>query len=246
MIKELVLVMGARLTNLINKYMKKNDLIVRNGPFTGMKYIKQSFGSALLPKLIGCYEKELHDIFYQHVLNGKYQHVLNIGCGEGYYAVGLALKIPEITVFAFDKEPVARELCKNLAVANHVLKRIRIMGECTRLELKKWAVQNKPFIICDVEGDELELLQPELIPELLLCDMLVELHDFKDKNISKTILSRFTHSHEIKIVDSTERKPEEFAILNGFTPEEQKLAVNEFRPTVMQWAFMQKKAVVNP
>ncbi|NEQ73541.1 MAG: hypothetical protein F6K23_10945 [Okeania sp. SIO2C9] len=39
------------------------DLIVKHGPFKGMKYPDQkSVGSALIPKIVGSYESELHQI----------------------------------------------------------------------------------------------------------------------------------------------------------------------------------------
>jgi hypothetical protein len=41
----------------------------------------------------GCYEHELHGEIEQLVTRG-FDAVLNIGCGEGYYAIGLARRMP--------------------------------------------------------------------------------------------------------------------------------------------------------
>src|SRR3989344_7241810 len=38
----------------------KTGGMVASGPFEGMKYVKDSVGSRLLPKLLGTYELELH------------------------------------------------------------------------------------------------------------------------------------------------------------------------------------------
>lgn len=42
------------------------DLIVKHGPFKGMKYpAVKSVGSSLFPKLLGCYEKEIQGIILE-------------------------------------------------------------------------------------------------------------------------------------------------------------------------------------
>ena len=46
-----------------------------------MKYTNISYGSQLLPKLIGTYEKELHPIL-NAILKIKYDYVINIGAGR--------------------------------------------------------------------------------------------------------------------------------------------------------------------
>ena len=62
---------------------------VAAGPFAGMRYITRSCGSKLAPKVIGCYERELHPAI-ENAIRGDYQRIIDIGCAEGYYAVGLA------------------------------------------------------------------------------------------------------------------------------------------------------------
>jgi hypothetical protein len=59
-----------------------------------MAYIPQAVGSALIPKLLGCYEAELHGVI-ACALNTTYDTIIDIGCAEGYYAVGLALHFPD-------------------------------------------------------------------------------------------------------------------------------------------------------
>ena len=59
------------------------DLTVANGPFKGMRYAAaQSVGSALLPKLLGSYESELHGALEEMFVR-KYTTVVDIGCAEG-------------------------------------------------------------------------------------------------------------------------------------------------------------------
>lgn len=66
------------------------DLVVKSGPFRGLQYIvAESICSALVPKLLGSYESELHETL-ERLLCNDYDLVLDIGCAEGFYAVGIA------------------------------------------------------------------------------------------------------------------------------------------------------------
>ena len=66
--------------------------VVLTGIFKGLKYPElTAYGSALYPKLIGSYEKELCPTLAR-LLEKNYSEIIDTGCAEGYYAVGLALK----------------------------------------------------------------------------------------------------------------------------------------------------------
>src|SRR5918997_1281919 len=89
------------LGQIFAKISANKDLVVQAGPFRGMRYSPRLTASdtllshTLLPKLVGCYEVELHDTLAA-VFKRKYRQVINIGCAEGYYAVGLALNLPDV------------------------------------------------------------------------------------------------------------------------------------------------------
>lgn len=97
------------------------DYVVKNGPFRGMKFPKGELlkSSAFSPKLIGSYESELHSVIVR-MLKISYTKVVNIGSAEGYYAVGLALKIPSAKVYAYDIDLEATKLLEENAAANSV------------------------------------------------------------------------------------------------------------------------------
>jgi methylase of polypeptide subunit release factors len=58
------------------------------------------------PKFLGTYEQELHSVVERAIwLDPTY--VLNIGCAEGFYAVGLAMRLKSVQVFAADADPKA-------------------------------------------------------------------------------------------------------------------------------------------
>ena len=92
------------------------ELTVRSGPFTGMKYPKaEAAGSAFIPKLLGSYERELHPMIERLIAKG-YDDVIDVGCAEGYYATGMALRLPGARVHAYDTSETARDLCSAMAL----------------------------------------------------------------------------------------------------------------------------------
>jgi hypothetical protein len=73
-------------------------LRVAGGPFQGLHYPhRRSVGSAPLPKLLGSYESELHAALEQ-LLTEEHETVVDIGCAEGYYAVGLGLRLSKAEI----------------------------------------------------------------------------------------------------------------------------------------------------
>src|SRR5207302_4139553 len=80
-----------------NTFLKLCGTRVQGGPFAGMEFVSRSAEGCLLPKLLGCYEAELHG-FLARLPEIAYETVLNIGCAEGYYAVGIKRLLPSARV----------------------------------------------------------------------------------------------------------------------------------------------------
>ena len=82
-------------------------------------------------RLLGSYETELHEIV-ERVVAAGFDRVIDVGSGDGYYAVGLARRLPASTVEAYDPDPVARRRCRALAEVNGVLDRIDVRDAASR------------------------------------------------------------------------------------------------------------------
>lgn len=227
-----------RINKITQAIVKRYGLKVLAGPFAGMLYVAEPGGSSL-PKLLGSYETELHQ-WVTAIINTDYGKIINVGCAEGYYAVGLALKVPETRVFAFDIDPRARQLCEKMAKRNGVSERVEVRGECNCEGLDA-LLDERSLVIFDCEGCELGLLDPGRVPNLRVSDVLVELHDFIDRSISPTIISRFADTHDISLVSGLERDPSNYPALETFNDWDRHVAVAEFRPERMQWAYMRAK-----
>lgn len=213
---------------------------VMSGPFAGMSLLPDVvWGDGdLAPKLLGCYESELHPAIAK-VIRGNSKTVANIGCAEGYYAVGMARALPNARVFAFDTEPKAQAICARAAAANQVASRLVVQGTCGIDALRRIVSENdKTALIADCEGAELQLLDPVAVPELRRCDMIIECHDFMNATITKTLRQRFEASHDLEDIIEGSRNPNQFAPLQRMRSLDRWLAVNEGlegRPVTMNW-----------
>jgi hypothetical protein len=175
-----------------------------------MDYISQSSGSSYYPKLLGTYEKELHESIAR-IRKQQPNLIVDIGAAEGYYAVGLAMLLPEASVLTFDIDGQAREHLRKLAERNGVTDRVQIDGRCSP-EVLEAAIAGKPrvSIICDVEGYETELLDLETVPSLRQACILVETHPHLSKGIEDLIHCRFSQSHKIERIECLARGEADF------------------------------------
>jgi tRNA G37 N-methylase Trm5 len=209
-----------------------------------MQYVDQSYWSAYIPKLLGIYERELSG-YIEEAVAFPFQTVVDIGAAEGYYAVGLALRMQDAKVVAFEMEPAAQELLGKLARLNHVSNRVAIQGECTSRNLSATLNDSgRTLLICDAEGGEVFLLDPVRIPKLAACHILVELHDHVLSGMSEEIRSRFAETHEITHIEETKRNRSDFPYHNLFTkvfPTYVDWAVSEVRRCKIAWYWMQPR-----
>ena len=205
-----------------------------------MSYGGESFCSGYAPKLLGCYEAELHPIF-QRIFAKEYSLVVDIGAAEGYYAVGLARGANGAPVHAFEIDEHARALCAETARLNEVSERVVLHGGCDPAALRALPWAGRGLVICDCEGYEIVLMDPEAVPALKNCDLLIEMHDCFDSRITSTLLERFRSTHDIVLIDSAPRNPADFPAANFLSARERILAVDDGRAAAMQWAFMEVK-----
>lgn len=216
-----------------------SDLTVANGPFRGMRYPSlDSTGSELYPKLVGSYEAELHAVVEKFLEQASYELIVDIGCAEGFYAVGLARRCPGIPVHAFDINDRAQIMCREMALLNGVGDQVSAGAFCTAELLKNLVSGRKSLIICDCEGYEDKLFTPDNLSGLLNSDLIIELHDFVDVNISPKLLNLFESTHEIQVIKSIDdiEKMRTYTFLNGsYSLYEKKRLYEERRPGIMEW-----------
>lgn len=220
---------------LIERY----GAVVQAGPFRGMRYVSESLGSPLTPKLVGSYEAEIHPAIEEICATGGAIHIVDIGCDEGYYVVGMAMRMPQARVYGFDINPASQEKCRQLARMNGIEDRVVVGGTCTAERLNE-IIRPGDLVICDCEGCEYALIDPAKSPVLSSANLIVELHDsdFLDLNITPTLLSRFGDSHAIDLLTTGPRTTAEWQPVQFLPSPLRELAIDEGRVRGQQWAYM--------
>lgn len=218
------------------------DLTVKHGPFKGMIYPeRKAVGSSLVPKLLGSYEREIHPVL-EKICSNEYSEIVNIGCAEGYYAVGLAMQIQAATVFAYDTNNEAIYLCKQMARINNVAERLVTGSFCDANTLRSIPFTRKALIISDCEGYEKDLFTEEIVAFLAHHDLLIEVHDFIDIEISSMIRQRFQNTHFITAIQSiddiTKAHSYCYEELRGYDLATRRMLLAEYRPSIMEWFYM--------
>lgn len=217
--------------------------VVQDGPFRGMRLLRQSSWGAgeISPKLLGSYEADLIPQVLEAVAKG-FPQVINVGCAEGYYAVGLARRMPKSRVIAYDLSEMAQAVCRATAELNGVADRVEVRGACTDAALGEDLAGGVPtFMVMDCEGAELQLLDPQKTP-LQHCDILVECHDIFNPAITPALLKRFAETHTVELIEEGPRDSN-LPLLKKQDSMSRWIAVCEFRPAPQHWLMLRAKAL---
>ncbi len=217
--------------------IEERGTVVQGGPFQGMAFADRSVEGCHVPKLLGCYESELHPHILAAAERG-YDAVINIGASEGYYAIGLARLMPNAQIYAYDTNTAAHAVCRELAVRNNVSHRVTIGSIFEGDDFERFADQ-RTLVFCDIEGGEAELLDPQRYPALRSMDIIVELHDGPRATPSVLIPQRFRDTHSVKMVPHGAGTMELPALFDSVSHLDQLLATWEWRAGPTPWAVLQ-------
>lgn len=223
----------AKARPLREAYLARHGTVVRHGPFAGLRCVERS---AAITKLVGSYELEIHDAVEDLVARSP-KTVVNIGCGDGYFACGLGRRLPDADVLAYDIDPPTQALCAEQVALNDLQARVTVAGECTTAMLAALPAEGGALVI-DCEGAEVDLLDPVAAPSLRHWPILVELHDFNVPGATDTIVGRFSATHDVRVIDARDRAGFSVPELEDLSAAERAIALDEWRPPGMRWAYM--------
>ncbi len=224
---------------LANTLVAKDGPAVHSGPFKGMIYDVPPSEGTRSARLLGTYEASLHPVI-EAIIARSPDLVIDIGSAEGYYAVGMALRLPNARILARDASPKAQNLCSQLARANKVETRVEVGGLFDHADFDQCKT-TRSVVICDIEGAEDVLLDPVAAPGLLHTDILVECHPGMAKDVTARLIARFSASHSItqlnRHVDDTGLP----AWMETCSDLDRLIALWEWRAGPTPWLWMEQK-----
>jgi hypothetical protein len=233
---------GAGVTDLARRFIERHGSDVLGGPFAGMHH---PLPEADMPvaKLLGCYEMEIHGAI-DAAVRSKPRSFIDLGCAEGYYAVGFALRSRSTRVHAFDLSKTARHGCRRLAAINGVTDRISMHGRATAPGLQSLPLKGS-VVLCDVDGPEIDIFSDQVVSALQSTFVIIEMHPTTSSGVQETLVTRFERSHSAEIVFPAPRDPGAFPELQGFSEAERILAVDELRwRTEGHWGIFAPRQLV--
>ena len=185
---------------------RKTGGVIASGPFKGVKYVKNSFGSAYIPKLLGIYERELAPAIAS-IVRRQPELLVDVGAAEGYYAVGIATVLPNAHIIAFEAQEGGQILLQQMIGANCVGGRVKVRGWCGPDDLNE-ALGNygNTAIVMDAEGAELDLIDLKRVPYLRHAELLIETHEFIVPGVTERLVGRLKESHRILIIHQIESR----------------------------------------
>jgi hypothetical protein len=197
-------------------------------------------------KLLGCYELETHDAL-ETIIGLRPAQIVDVGAADGYYVVGLARRAPEAHVIGYELDRGERRMTAKLAGLNGVAERVSTRGFCDPAALAGALAAENAVLLCDCEGYERELLDPQLVPQLRKATILAELHPMFRAGIEEVIRRRFQDTHDIELIRMRVRKRDAWPELERLSVPHAFLVLSEgwrtneewHSPTLQRcWAFM--------
>jgi hypothetical protein len=174
---------------------------VMSGPFAGM----QLMGRPAPPELLGSYEHELFDLVHELAAR-RFATIVNVGARYGYYAIGLARLNPDAKVLAFEGDAEAHGMFTAAVQANGVVDRVSVGGFAdTPVFSAALGGGEGVLVVCDIDGGEVPLLNPAVVPALTRATIVVECHGPPESPTEPVMVMRFLPTHDIRRIGTEER-----------------------------------------
>ena len=165
-----------------------------------------------------------------------------VGCRQRSQRADLLRIVSKSKVLAFDVNENAQAVCAALAAKNKVQDQVMVGGLFEPSKFEEYSGE-KVLVMCDIEGAEDQLLNPQLSSGLANMDLIVESHECLKPGITRELINRFEKTHQITLVqDNGQRQlsnmPQWF---NNLPNLDQLLAVWEWRSGPTPWLVMKSK-----
>jgi hypothetical protein len=236
-----------RKISLKNKIIKIiNSKKIFNGPYKSIYIEYENWrGDDHLPKLLGVYEKEVQKEIILLCKKFKLKYLVNFGASEGYHLVSLIKKKYFQYGYAFEIDKLVQKKLMNNIYNNNLTKKIKIFNKANFFDvfnnLKNQQLKKTLFLI-DIEGGEYSIFNIKNLEKLKSSFFLIEIHKTLENNI-KTYENFLKKYFNLKIINQSERNPNEIKKLENFSEDDKWIMMSEARPYEMKWFLLYPRNV---
>jgi precorrin-6B methylase 2 len=224
-----------------------NSKNIFSGKFKNLKFYNNVRGSEFKPKYFGTYEDELNE-YFQDFVGSK---LIDIGCDDGYYSIGLLKNNFVSKVYAFEFNNTSITNCKKNIVLNNLNKNNIILVEKVVQNFNSISTylnrDDKFLIKSDIEGGEYDLFSDDMIKNLYYynCNLIIETHI--NEKLEQDLIKRFEdNKFFVKIVNRNNNKNylQKYSNVNFIlTMLFRKHWLNEHRPKFNRWIVVTKNII---
>ena len=168
------------------------------GPFRG---VRLQGNDTYIPRVLGTYEKEIHPAI-EALIAWNPHTILNIGAHTGYYAAGLACRLPHAQVVASEMDEKYHPALTEVVGLNGVSNRVRIVGACDLTMMREVIARPGASVVCDIDGYERHVIDPQAVPHLKEAALLIEVHG---PEIAALIADRLSATHVLTAIAARPR-----------------------------------------
>jgi hypothetical protein len=221
------------------------------GPFRGFHLSEQQIWGQgdLAPKLLGLYEQDVLDRIAAR--QKKWDCVVNLGAGDGYYGIGLVKSDLAARSICFEQSKEGQAAIKLSAESNGVADRVTILGRAEADFLDSPEFQgvdfSKTLIIIDIEGGEFGLLTHALLDRIQNAEIIIELHGrfvSQDPNFEADFVQRLAKFFYCEAFSMGQRDLSKIVDLGLLGDSDRWLLCSEGRPFLMRWVHCMPKQKV--
>ena len=222
--------------------------VVAAGKFKGLKLTSNTNTSAgvLGLKVLGLYEKEIIDYICSEK---KFNTLINLGAGDGYYPLGL-LKANKISkAICFEMSESGRSSISENSNLNGYSEKIDVFGKATnqtvRVAISK-EKKGRTLMICDIEGGEFKYFKDKDIFNIKGCTWIIELHDRVlglNRKVREDLLACIPTNLNISIVKSKPIDWSHHPTLEELSDNDRALVLSEGRKIIGEWLIVSDSAI---
>jgi hypothetical protein len=216
--------------------------VVAHGPLKGFRLNEhQIWGPPDLgPRLLGLYEKDVLDRIGSR--RKRWEWVINLGAGDGYYGIGLVKADRAKRSICFEQSDEGKAALKQAAEANGVTDRVTILGRADTnfLDLPEMQQINpaEALLIIDIEGGEFSLLTEDTLTRLNDAEMIIELHGglmTKARDVETRFLQQLKAFFACDVFTMAQRDLSKIPEVAFWGDSDRWLLCSESRPFLMRW-----------